>query len=331
MLRFTTHFTKMHLLLMVMWAFMAMTAAQSRCDPLTQYDKNGQCCKKCVPGTRMTSLGTCLEPQCIECEQNEYQDEYTIEDKCHLQPYCDKHKNFQVNVHESKTQRSTCMCQSGFHCSSNACLTCVAHTTCAPGHGAQSEGNHMHDTVCQKCPEGTFSNETSWDGVCKKWTQCENGYHIQQSGTDISDNICVETSRKHVVVISVVVLVIFVVFISAVMYWMCKVFGKQGDSKGKVKGCVESCLVFKKEPLKDSGVLIAVPTNETEEESMLTEVQTSQEEASERTPEENEDEPSQAMSTEHSFRTENGNYVTQENGKTEILSRQESQTQTFTD
>lgn len=63
---------------------------------------------------------------------------------------------------------------------------------------------------------------------------------------------------------------------------------------------------------------------------MYSNPQSSQEEGSSRAPEENEDEPSQELSTTDVLLTDKGNFVTQENGKTEILSRQESQTQTFT-
>lgn len=63
---------------------------------------------------------------------------------------------------------------------------------------------------------------------------------------------------------------------------------------------------------------------------MMHELQSSQEEAGVRTPEENEDELSQEVLPDLVL-SENGNYVTQENGKSSILSRQESQTQTFTD
>ena len=81
--------------------------------------------------------------------------------------------------------------------------------------------------------------------------------------------------------------------------------------------------------LREVKVLLPKPTD-VEEESMSPEMLSTQEETSFRTPEENEDEPSQEISGDRVY-TENGNFVTQENGKSEILSRQESQTQTFTD
>ncbi|XP_068589745.1 tumor necrosis factor receptor superfamily member 5 [Cebidichthys violaceus] len=327
-----TRFTKMHLLqllMMMMTGCSVMTAAQPVCDPLTQYDKNGVCCKMCGPGTRMSSGGTCQDPQCTECRDNEYQDKYTTETKCQRQPYCDPHKNFNVGVQKNKKERSACMCKEGFHCSSEECITCVPHTSCEPGHGARSIGNHTHNTVCQKCTEGTFSEDNSWSGVCKKWTECMDGHQVEKKGTDMSDNICEATPRSHGVMIGVVIFVIVVLtgFISYA-FWFCVCKDKPGEANGKVKVCFQSCLGSKKEPLRETKVLITNPTDPTEEESTMHELQSSQEEGGARSPEENEDLLSEVSPD--LVLSENGNFVTQENGKSSVLSRQESQPQTFT-
>lgn len=75
-------------------------------------------------------------------------------------------------------------------------------------------------------------------------------------------------------------------------------------------------------------MLLAQPTEPTvhvEEEFTLP----SQEE-SRVTPEENDDESGLEISSDIAL-TDNGNFVTQEDGKKEVLSRQESQTQAFSD
>ncbi|KAL6119458.1 cd40 [Pungitius sinensis] len=301
--------------------YSALTAAQHRCDPETQYEKDGECCKKCGPGTRMSSSGSCLDPLCTECPDGDYQPGYTSSNSCQRQPYCDPNLNFKRVVNKSKKMRVVCPCEDGFHCSSEECLTCVPHTSCKPGHGAQSTGNQMHNTVCQKCTEGTFSKGDSWTSVCEKWTICADGFFVEQSGTDVSDNICAE-SRSHAITIAVVCFVVLLVIIIAFFcLWKCK----QGDKKGK--GCFESSLGDKEEPVKETKVLITNPTDPAEEESLMSEL-LSKEEAGVRTPEENEDELS--LASPDLVLSEKGNFVTQENGKSTILSRQESQTQTFT-
>ncbi|KAM7411271.1 hypothetical protein PAMA_021319 [Pampus argenteus] len=121
--------------------------------------------------TSMAINSPCNEPNCKPCGEKEYREGYTTENKCERQPYCDPNSNFEVAKHTSKTKKTICMCKAGYHFSSEARITCVLNTKCEPGKGVRSKGNQTHDTVCQNCPEGTFSDEASWDGACKKWTE----------------------------------------------------------------------------------------------------------------------------------------------------------------
>ncbi|XP_063737003.1 tumor necrosis factor receptor superfamily member 5 isoform X2 [Eleginops maclovinus] len=303
---------KMHLLLLILsLGFMGMTSAQQQCDPLTQYeDDRGICCKMCGPGTRMSSNTHCQDPQCEDCRENEYQDKYTKETQCLLQPYCDRNINFKIMTHKSKTERSICMCKEEFHCSSIQCMTCLPHTICNPGYGARYKGNHSQDTVCEKCPEGTFSNESSWKDACKKWTECESGYHIEKSGTDVSDILC-DVNRRHNIMIGLIV----VFLISAIIGVAMCIKGTRGDARGK--GCFQSCFGEQKDPLRDTIVDITHPTQKEELLSVP-------EKAGAGAPEENEDQPSEENSTDVIF-SDNGNFVTQDNGVSSKLSRQESQ------
>lgn len=110
----------------------------------------------------------------------------------------DLDSNFEVPDHRSKTEKVDCKCKQGFHCSGLNCMTCLEHASCGPGYGVQTKGtihlfitficavwwiplyfdnyiwlsgdNH-HDTVCHICPEGTFSNVSSMDADCQKWTK----------------------------------------------------------------------------------------------------------------------------------------------------------------
>lgn len=331
MLRFSTQFTNMHLLLlmtmMMMWALVVMTEAQPPCDPVTQYkNKEGQCCQMCGPGTSMSAASkSCETPQCIVCDEKEYQESYTNETKCKRQPYCDPNTNFQVPVYMDKIKRVECMCNPGFHCSNivKECLTCVRHTFCEPGQWAISKGNQRSDTVCQKCPEGTFSSVRSLDSVCKKWKVCESGHHVQQNGTAVSDNVCAENSRQHLVVIVVVVSLIVIVVAVGVMVLSCR-----DSARIRAKGCVESCVGGEREPPRE-GAPIVNPTNDYINDELKEPIQQISQDDSRSSlmPEENEDEESQ-----ESFKavrlSEKGNYVVQENGKLYPLPRQESQTHT---
>ncbi|XP_077371493.1 tumor necrosis factor receptor superfamily member 5 [Festucalex cinctus] len=310
----------------VLWAAAVIVAAELHCDLLTQHELNGKCCQKCPPGTSMSQLSTCTDPQCLQCEEDEYQDTYTTEKKCKRQPYCDPNKNFHVPEKTSKTKKSTCMCKLGFHCSSSECLTCVPHRPCEPGWEALIRGNQTHDTVCHKCPEGSFSNQTSWDSSCLTWTKCESGYVIGRSGSAQSDVVCEKNQRQHVAIVCVVLLlVIGILLMVAVKIWRST--RREGDTNEK--GCGEACVRRDRDPPKEG--LIASPTSDGDhEEATLPGVQTSLAESNgSGKPEENEDGLSEAA-LENLHLSDKGNYVTQENGKAEVLSRQESQSMTVT-
>ncbi|XP_078144171.1 tumor necrosis factor receptor superfamily member 5 isoform X2 [Centroberyx gerrardi] len=312
------------LLLIICTVFtQVVTGAVSPCDPLTQYesDVGSQCCKMCGPGTRMSLEGRCLDPRCEQCEGNEYQDAYTKNTICKRQPYCDPNKNFEFEVDKSKERLSPCKCKPGHHCSSEACITCVLHTKCGPGDGVQSKGNHTHDTVCQKCPGGTFSNATSENQACMKWTVCKPGSQVK-SGTPTSDTECEKSSGlsgRGIAGICVAVVVILI----GVCIGLYKLRGNVRAAKAKIKGCIMEDGTNK--PEREANPI----ANPTAEPCLLSyEERSSEQEGGAKTPEENEDgldeEPSQPLISDDPGLTENGNLVEQEEGKREVLSRQES-------
>ncbi|XP_054912843.1 tumor necrosis factor receptor superfamily member 5 [Poeciliopsis prolifica] len=302
------------LLLLLLTVRMGVSAAQSYCDPITQYEDNGECCMKCQPGTKMT-VKNCGTPTCEPCGLDEYQETYTTENKCEAQPYCDPNKNMNAGVHDTK-KKAVCLCKQGFHCSSEYCETCIPHKQCGPGEGVTSEGDQKHDTVCHPCVKGTFSNVTSMYDSCIEHTKCPLDSSVQEAGTDRSDTVCVK-NRVHIIVGSVM----------GIFGVACCIFGvflycqrKSNSEKGTKLDSVESI-----------GPTAIYRPNEPHEEASLF--------PGPQTPVENEDRsiPSQedtrsfcAMSLgsagEHG-RSENGKIVcsVEEEGKVARLPRQESQ------
>ncbi|XP_071203725.1 tumor necrosis factor receptor superfamily member 5-like isoform X2 [Salvelinus alpinus] len=161
------------------------------CDPETQYLKNGECCSMCGPGTKMlSSHSDCFDPHCMPCQEGEYQHAFTDKNRCKLQPYCDPNKNFEHSTNRNKTSLSPCKCKTGYHCSSEECLTCVPHTKCRPGEEVKSKGSPIHDTVCKACPLNMFSSDSSAESKCKLWTVCKSEFKTEAEGTATSDTVC---------------------------------------------------------------------------------------------------------------------------------------------
>ncbi|XP_062248649.1 tumor necrosis factor receptor superfamily member 5 isoform X2 [Platichthys flesus] len=310
------------LVVMVFEQLMVLTSAQSRCDPLTQYDHAGQCCTRCPPGTKMSSQSSCSNPQCTECGPHEYQDQYTTESQCKVQPYCDPNKNMEDSQPASKKKLSTCSCLMGFHCSSGECVTCVPHTTCKPGQHAKSIGNHSRDTVCESCPEGSFSTSTSWNSVCAKWTECTSGYQVREKGTHVSDIVCEKTPRHQGGLIAAAV-----VFGSALFVFLLACFLCRGDTKQRAKGCLESCRGDREKLPRAPSPMLFTQVDETESDP---EPRLSQEDEDMKMPEENLEEEREELLSEGVL-SENGQFVTQERGKDSIQPQQETQVQTSMD
>lgn len=210
-------------------------AAEPLCDPETQALKNGECCLLCKPGTRMKLGIACMkrgEDGCVNCGADEYMDGYNDETMCKRQPDCDPNSNFLPRPEvTSSSARHQCQCKEGFHCSgvhvsSDSCDVCVAHTKCPPGSGVTTIGDSTHDTQCEKCPEGTFSNVTSWNAKCRKKTKCAKGEEPVGGGSE-SDNECVSKSSHAEIIVPVVIALLLLLVVGAV--FMCKRKGKTGN------------------------------------------------------------------------------------------------------
>ncbi|CAB1330039.1 unnamed protein product [Coregonus sp. 'balchen'] len=222
------------------------------CDPVTQYEKNGKCCNKCPPGTRMSSdhIG-CFDPHCMPCQDDEYQEVFTEKNICKVQPYCDQNKNFEGSTNRNKTSLSQCRCKAGHHCSSEECLTCVPHTKCGPGQGILSAGDHIQDTVCQACPPNTFSSDSSAESKCKQWKVCKAGFKAEANRTSTSDTVCVPVllSSGEIAAIVISLGVTLAMGGVVIILWKCK--GKHGEANKKDKeSCVE-CLRYERAPTED--------------------------------------------------------------------------------
>uniref|UniRef100_A0A8C7ZHQ8 CD40 molecule, TNF receptor superfamily member 5 n=1 Tax=Oryzias sinensis TaxID=183150 RepID=A0A8C7ZHQ8_9TELE len=305
---------------LILTAALVVDAEDLHCDPDTQFEQGGECCKMCSPGQKMqSSLESCSEPRCQPCRENEYQDKYTKDNTCKLQPYCDPNKNFKEAVAMKTTVKHVCSCKDGFHCSSQECITCVAHTPCGVGFGVQAKGSHMSDTVCEECRHGTFSNESSAEDACWTWTECGSGFYVEKAGTNRSDNICAK-DRGHVIaiVIGVLCAAVAVVVVLGCLYKRTSSEGRSGDmfEVSVIQKCLSAlCVLF----VGRSGSMKKSARSSVESLGPESFTPIRQEET--RTP----------VETEDIGITENGNCVVQEHGNAVKLSRQESQMDTTTE
>ncbi|KAL1020595.1 hypothetical protein UPYG_G00002180 [Umbra pygmaea] len=288
------------------------------CDPVTQYEQDGECCRKCGPGTRMQFKSDCKDPLCTPCSESEYQPTFTRLTKCELQPYCDPNKNFDVPTNRNKTSLSPCRCKMGYHCSTSECLTCAQHTKCRPGQWIAFRGDHIQDTVCQACPANTFSSVSSVK-ECQPWTICDSGSITETKGTPTSDIVCVPAPSSGAFIALVVSGVVLLVLLAGFfILWKLN-----GTFRGAINKAKESCLRCFGEKAGNKGGDVERAVEQLEPMIPDTEPPSPQHPVPQ-TPVEDED--SQAVFyTKPQDVTENGHVVAQEEGKADHMSVSDSQ------
>ncbi|XP_036891280.1 tumor necrosis factor receptor superfamily member 11A isoform X2 [Sturnira hondurensis] len=161
------------------------------CASERHYQHSGRCCRKCEPGTYMSSKCTATaDSVCLPCGRDEYLDTWNEEEKCLLHKVCDTGKALVAVVPGNRTAPRRCACTAGYHWSED-CDCCRRNAECAPGFGARHPVRLNRDTVCEPCLVGYFSDALSSTEKCKPWTNCTRlGATEARHGTDKSDVVC---------------------------------------------------------------------------------------------------------------------------------------------
>ncbi|OWK04279.1 TNFRSF11B [Cervus elaphus hippelaphus] len=151
-------------------------------------------CDKCPPGTFLKQPCTGRRKTvCAPCPDHYYTDTWHTSDEClYCSPVC---KELQYVKQEcNRTHNRVCECEEGRYLELEFCLK---HRSCPPGFGVLHPGTPERNTVCKRCPDGFFSNETSSKAPCRKHTNCSAfGLLLTQKGNATHDNICSGSSES---------------------------------------------------------------------------------------------------------------------------------------
>ncbi|XP_057175283.1 tumor necrosis factor receptor superfamily member 5 isoform X2 [Triplophysa rosa] len=272
----------------------------SSCELQTHYWEDGKCCKMCGPGKRMLRSVNCEDPICPFCDEGEYQSGYTSETRCKLQPSCDTNLNFLPQTKPiPKDRLSKCQCKPGYYCTEDDdCSTCRKHKICKAGEKILKNGTSVSNTVCEACKSGTFSISDS-SNICKEWTTCEPGYDEKTQGSLRSDRICEKgtPSDRGAIVGGVIgILLLLLAGVGVVIFIKKRPFEWKKIPKEAVRG-TRLNLNRENQPIIDPA-FIQQPQEDVEDTSPVS--------------------PTSNI-------TENGNFVTQEEGKHSICPSTETQ------
>ncbi|CAM5105788.1 unnamed protein product [Natator depressus] len=139
--------------------------------------------QRCPPGTFLSCVNCKKSPDsaCHTCPPGTFSATASAQGTCDTCRRCEG--KFKYKRECSPTVDAECACKDGHRCFGKDCSKCVEN--CGVGEEPLEEG-------CQKCPNGTFNNQTN--GPCRQWTKCFPD-KVLVNGTNRSDVVCGQASE----------------------------------------------------------------------------------------------------------------------------------------
>uniref|UniRef100_A0A8C9W383 TNFR-Cys domain-containing protein n=1 Tax=Scleropages formosus TaxID=113540 RepID=A0A8C9W383_SCLFO len=136
----------------------------SACDE-TEYEIDGKCCPMCPPGTKVSRHCTMYTSTlCVPCTGSTFTDKPNRHRICNTCTTCNQALGLKTVKECTASSDAVCGALEGNYCIDpyeGGCRAAQKHTTCKPGHFIKHPGTDSTDTVCENCPENSFSNGSS--------------------------------------------------------------------------------------------------------------------------------------------------------------------------
>ncbi|KAK2850764.1 hypothetical protein Q5P01_007040 [Channa striata] len=191
-----------------------------------EYQTGNDCCPKCFPGSRVkTDCRGFRSTSCLACLDGTYMDQPNGRKYCLSCTNCESGSGLRIKTSCRTTSDAVCEPLDGFYCvdsTENSCVRATKHRSCEPGQYVSSKGTASSDTLCSRCPDGTFSDGTLT--LCRPHTQCESqNLRLIKAGNAAADAECGEKSSNRTrTVIGVVVAFVVISILGAVLFILYK-------------------------------------------------------------------------------------------------------------
>ncbi|XP_066554539.1 tumor necrosis factor receptor superfamily member 16 [Amia ocellicauda] len=154
-----------------------------------QFTLSGECCEVCQPGEGVVKPCGVTQTVCDPCLDSEtYSESYSHTEPCLPCTQCTG--LYRMSTPCTDTNDAICVCNYGYYMNDMTGL-CELCTVCPQGQGVLVDCSNNMDTICEQCPEGTFSNQDSTMEPCLPCTICEEDLEIEIAQcTATSDTIC---------------------------------------------------------------------------------------------------------------------------------------------
>ncbi|KAK2850770.1 hypothetical protein Q5P01_007046 [Channa striata] len=207
-----------------------------------EYQIRNECCPKCLPGSRVkTDCTEFRSTSCLACLDGTYMDQPTGLKYCLSCTNCETGSGLRIKTLCTATSDAVCEPLDGFYCvdsTENSCVRATKHRSCEPGQYVSSKGTASSDTLCSRCPDGTFSDGTLT--LCRPHTQCESqNLQLIKAGNAAADAECGERSSNQAgtVIAVVAVFIAAILILGAVLFILCKNKKKTNLNPGENKTC----------------------------------------------------------------------------------------------
>ncbi|XP_029105619.1 tumor necrosis factor receptor superfamily member 14-like isoform X2 [Scleropages formosus] len=189
----------------ILFLFLLLLCACNACGS-AEYKTGAECCPMCAPGTHVYKHCTeYTSTSCVPCVGSTFIDKPNGLTKCTPCMACDHGLGVKTVKECTASSDTVCGVLEGNYCIDpykGGCRAAQKHTTCKPGHFIKHPGTEYSDTVCENCPEKSYSNGSSTS--CTPHTDCASrGLCTLKQGDSVSDSECVHRSRLGLLVAAV--------------------------------------------------------------------------------------------------------------------------------
>ncbi|KAL4593342.1 tumor necrosis factor receptor superfamily member 5-like isoform X1 [Arapaima gigas] len=165
-----------------------------------EFEINGSCCLKCPPGYYVSRDCTAeTDTECVPCSQSTFTDKPHGRRICNPCTTCERVLGLKTVKNCTASSDTVCGVLEGNYCVDpyeGGCRKAEKHTTCKPGQFIKRPGTEFTDTVCENCPENSYSDGSSTS--CTPHTDCASRrLHTLRPGDGVSDSVsCMWINRE---------------------------------------------------------------------------------------------------------------------------------------
>ncbi|XP_075767829.1 tumor necrosis factor receptor superfamily member 16 isoform X1 [Pelodiscus sinensis] len=158
--------------------------------PTQMYTAGGECCKACNLGEGVAQPCGVNQTVCEPClDSVTYSDTVSATAACKPCTECVGLQSMSAPCVESDD--AVCKCAYGYY-QDEGSEQCEVCKVCEVGYGLVFPCEDTQDTICEECPEGTFSDEANHVDPCLPCTICEENEVLVKECTPVSDAECRE-------------------------------------------------------------------------------------------------------------------------------------------